>query len=325
MNTISILGSGAFGTALGVALSLAQRPITLWARNADTARTMEADRENRRRLPGVRFPPSLTVTADMDRACAADIILLAVPMQSLSQLLSVLEPPRGCALVACCKGIDLVKGVGPTALIAAEYPDAQPAILTGPSFAADIGRRLPTALTIACANAQTRLRLQTELATPVLRLYASRDPLGAELGGALKNVIALAAGITMGAGFGESARAAIITRGFAEMMRFAETTQAEPETLHGLSGFGDLILTSTSEKSRNYQAGLALGRGERLAEGVTVEGVATAAAVRRLAAERDVAMPLCDMVAAVTQSEVSIDEAAAALLSRPQRSEHTLL
>lgn len=321
MNDISILGSGAFGTALGVALSLHRTGVTLWARSGEAARDMRASRANPARLPGVHLPPNLTVTDDLAMALAAPTILLAVPMQSLCDLLEPVEPREGAALVACCKGIDLRRGLGPTAMIAALCPAAVPAVLTGPSFAQDIANRLPTALTVACEDAETGLRLQDELATPVLRIYVSHDPIGAELGGALKNVIALAAGITVGAGFGESARAAVITRGLSEMLHFARTTAAEPDTLLGLSGLGDLVLTATSEKSRNFQAGLALGRGERLPEGVTVEGVATAQAVRRLAAERGIPMPLATMVAAVTREEVSVKDAAAALLSRPPRHE----
>ncbi len=321
MSDISILGAGAFGTALGIALSHHGARVTLWARDADAVRTMTAERVNQRRLPDAPFPAGLAVSGDLEGMRGAGTILLAVPMQSLSGLLEAVRPDDGTALIACCKGVDLTSGLGPTGVIAAACPGAVPAVLTGPSFAKDIARMMPTALTLACSDAETGVRLQHQLSTPVLRLYLSRDVAGTELGGALKNVVALAAGISIGAGFGESARAAIITRGFAEMQRFAETTDADPDTLCGLSGLGDLTLTATSEASRNYTTGLALGRGGSVVEGQTVEGVSTAQAVERIAAERGVAMPLTAMVAAVTRGEVSVRDAAAALLSRPLKEE----
>ena len=321
MSDISVLGAGAFGTALAIALSHHGARVTLWARDARAVAEMTAGRVNARRLPGAPFPDALKVTGDLAAARTAGTMLLAVPMQSLSALLAGVDPAPGTRLVACCKGVDLATGLGPTGVIAAAAPERVPAVLTGPSFAKDIARMLPTALTLACRDPGAGVALQHLLATPVLRLYLSRDVTGAELGGALKNVVALAAGISIGAGFGESARAAIITRGFAEMQRFAETTEADPDTLCGLSGLGDLTLTATSEASRNYATGLALGRGEARADGVTVEGIATAQAVERLAAARGVAMPLTAMVSAVTRGEVSVREAAAALLARPLKEE----
>ncbi|WP_108659532.1 NAD(P)H-dependent glycerol-3-phosphate dehydrogenase [Acuticoccus kandeliae] len=321
MNDISVLGAGAFGTALAIALSHHGNRVRLWARDGAVAEAMAAERVNARRLPDAPFPDTLAVTDDLNEAVAAETLLLAVPMQALGGLLATVRPADGTALVACCKGVDLSTGLGPTGVIAAAAPGAVAAVLTGPSFASDIAHRLPTALTLACADATVGTRLQHSLSTSVLRLYLSRDTAGAELGGALKNVVALAAGITMGAGFGESARAAIITRGFAEMLRFAETTAADPDTLRGLSGFGDLTLTATSEKSRNYTTGLALGRGEPVPAGKTIEGIATAQAVARLAAKRGVPMPLTAMVVAVTRGEVSVEEAGAALLARPLKEE----
>lgn len=322
MSTVSVLGAGAFGTALAIALAQGGHRVTLWGRDAASMADLRAERVNRRRLPDAPLPPELALTADLAEAAHAPTLLLAVPMQSLNALLAEAGPDAGrAALVACCKGVDLATGLGPTGVIAAAAPQAVPAILTGPSFAADIARGLPTALTLACADAAVGARLQEDLATKVLRLYLSADPVGAELGGALKNVVALAAGITMGAGFGESARAAVVTRGFAEMQRFAETTSADPDTLCGLSGLGDLMLTATSQKSRNYASGLLLGRGEPIPSDRTVEGVATAQAVERLAAERGVPMPLTAMVAAMTRGDVSVSEAAAALLARPLKAE----
>lgn len=320
MSTVSVLGAGAFGTALAVALVQGGHRVTLWGRDRAAIAEMRLTRANQR-LPEATLPPDLDLTDVLAEAAAAPTALLAVPMQSLSALLAAARPQEGSALVACCKGVDLASGLGPTGLIAGAAPQATAAILTGPSFAADIAQGLPTALTLACADRAVGERLQLDLATKVVRLYLSPDPVGAELGGALKNVVALAAGITIGAGFGESARAAIVTRGFAEMQRFAATTSADPDTLCGLSGLGDLMLTATSEKSRNYTTGLLLGRGGSVPSNRTVEGVATAQAVDRLAAERGVAMPLTQMVAAVTRGHVSVREAAAALLARPLKSE----
>jgi len=349
MTAICVLGAGAFGTALAIALSSGGGAVRLWARDPEAVRLMDATRVNAARLPGVILPQSLEVTADLGAALSSRTVLLAVPMQSLAGLLALpaFDAVRGAPVtregardgegvragegeragedeprcfVACAKGVDLESGLGPTGVIAAACPGVVGAILTGPSFAADIARGLPTALTLACADPRAGAALQARLSTPQLRLYLSRDTVGAELGGALKNVVALAAGVAIGAGFGESARAAVITRGFAEIRRFAEVAGADPDTLNGLSGLGDLTLTATSESSRNYRAGLALGRGEGVPQGTT-EGVATAAAVARLAAARGIAMPLTAMVAALTRGEVSAGEAAAALLARPLKAE----
>lgn len=318
MTDIAILGAGAFGTALAIVLGT-EGPVTLWARSPDAARSLSETRENPR-LPGTELPPAVAVTADLEAAASAGILLLAVPMQSLGSLLQDLPRHTG-ALVACCKGVDLRTGLGPTGVIAASVPSAMPAILTGPSFAADIAGRLPTALTLACADSAAGRELQHRLATPVLRLYLGTDTTGAELGGALKNVVALAAGMAMGAGFGESARAAIITRGFAEMCRFAVGSGAQLETLSGLSGLGDLTLTAVSQKSRNYLTGLELGRGLPMTKDRTVEGVSTARAVAGLADERGIGMPLTHTVARVTGGELSVADARDELLARPLTTE----
>lgn len=253
----------------------------------------------------------------------AQIVLLAVPMQPLA---GVLEAHRemldGKTLVACCKGVDLTRLSGPSAVVAALCPAATPAVLTGPSFARDIARGLPTALTLAMAGPRAR-EVQTALSTASLRLYLSDDLIGAELGGALKNVIAIACGAVIGAGLGESARAAVMTRGFAEMTRLAAALGARPATLTGLSGFGDLALTCTSEQSRNYRTGLALGRGVPLDPALTVEGLATARAVARIATRRGLELPLSTLVAALAQNETSVAEATAALMARPLTEEHS--
>ncbi|NHX27434.1 NAD(P)H-dependent glycerol-3-phosphate dehydrogenase, partial [Escherichia coli] len=220
---IGIAGAGAFGTALAIALGRAGTPVTLWARDADHATRMQQTRRNAARLPGVDLPESVTVTAEIGDLGGLDAMLLAVPMQALAGFLADNRAVfDGLPLIACCKGISLQTGTGPTAIIAQACPASAAAILTGPSFAADIARGLPTALTLACADKTAGANMQALLSTPVLRLYRSPDTTGAELGGALKNVIAIASGIVIGAGLGDSARAATMTRGFAEMQRLAK-------------------------------------------------------------------------------------------------------
>ena len=317
--SVAILGAGAFGTALAV--TLAQNgPVTLWARDGVQAREMQAARQNTRRLPGVILPENVSVTAEIGAAMQADVILLAMPMQQMAGFLRAhVAPLNGKVLVACSKGIDLASGQGPSAVIAEACPDARPAVLTGPSFAADIARGLPTALTLATGADDPAL--QHQLSTPSLRLYRTTDLIGAELGGALKNVIAIAAGVVIGAGLGDSARAALMTRGFAEMVRLATALGARPETLAGLSGFGDLVLTCTSAQSRNFRYGQALGSDQPFDTATTVEGVATAKAVSILAQKRGIEMPVATMIAALTDRRITISEAVQALLSRPLKEE----
>jgi len=317
---ILICGAGAFGTALAV--TLAQNgPVTLWARDAEHADEMKATRRNERRLPGIDIPDAITVSSgDLpgdDAPC-----LLAMPTQTLGGFLQAHGAVlRGRALVACCKGMDLATGLGPTGLIAQTCPDATPAILTGPSFARDIALGLPTALTLACGDAEAGKALQSALSTPTLRLYRSTDTVGAELGGALKNVIAIGCGAVMGAGLGESARAALMTRGFAEMNRLAHALGARPETLAGLSGFGDLALTCTSAQSRNYRYGKSLGRGDAFDPAITVEGAATAHAVLERARALELDMPVTAAVVALVAGELRVREAVDMLLSRPLKEE----
>lgn len=322
MSDIAVIGAGAFGTALAVALARDGNKVVLWGRDTDQMVAMGSVRENTRALPGVTFPGSMAVIGDMAAISNAQTCLLAVPMQSLSGFLAGhAEHLAGKNLVACCKGVDLNLGLGPSAVITRALPAAKPAVLTGPSFAADIARGLPTALTLACADETRGEALQKQLSTSVLRLYSSPDVVGAELGGALKNVIAIAAGLVIGAEYGDSARAALMTRGFAEMQRFALASGARAETLAGLSGLGDLILTCTSDLSRNFRYGRTLGQGGKFDPTITVEGAATARAVDRLAEEKGIDMPITRMVTAVIDQRCSIADAAAVLFSRPLKKE----
>lgn len=318
---IAVVGAGAFGTALAVALS-SNGPILLWARDKDHTKEMLERRENTRRLPGVTLPENIELTSDTDALSNMDTVLIVIPAQKigawLTQNKTVLAGKR---LVACCKGIDLKTLKGPAAQIREIVPSAIPAVLTGPSFAIDIARHLPTALTLACADPIDGEYLQACLSTPTLRLYRTTDVIGAELGGALKNVIAIACGVCIGAGFGESARAALMTRGFSEMQRLGTALGAQPETLGGLSGFGDLALTCTSDKSRNYQFGLAIGQGASFDTSITVEGASTAAALQELAQSLSLDLPISNIVNGLCSGALDPETALITLLSRPLKEE----
>lgn len=316
---IGIAGAGAFGTALAVALAKAGRPVRLWARDPDQVRLMRETGRNDSALPGVELPGTVSVHLDIAEICGGDALLLTMPMQALGGALDTWPQIDGRQpLVACCKGVDLTTLRGPVAVIEARRPGAQAAMLTGPSFAADIARGLPTALTLAT---QEGAALQELLSTRTLRIYRTDDVIGAELGGALKNVVAIAAGTVIGAGLGDSARAALMTRGYAEMVRLAEALGARTETLSGLSGFGDLVLTCTSTQSRNFCFGCALGKGEAFDPQVTVEGVATARAVVKLAAGMGIDMPVTAMVDALALGKIALNDAIGQLMSRPLKQE----
>jgi glycerol-3-phosphate dehydrogenase (NAD(P)+) len=286
----------------------------LWARAG--ADEMQAARENTRRLPGHRFPDGLRVTGNLSDL-TSDLLLMAVPTQKLGEVTGLLSDRR-VTVVACSKGINRETGLSPSATIAADMPYATAGALTGPSFAEDIAAGLPTALTLAFADDAVGAEMQERLSTPVLRLYRTTDLIGAEVGGGLKNVIAIAAGVVIGAGLGESARAALMARGFAEMRRVAAAWGARDDTLAGLSGFGDLVLTCTSEKSRNYRHGLALAGARLLDPSATVEGAATA---EELSAHSDIDTPIADAVATLCRGEASVQDVIAALLNRPLKPE----
>lgn len=319
---VAVLGAGAFGTALAVTLARNGLAVTLWARDAGAAEELQRSRCNARRLPGVDLPDTVRVTHDMSDIDRSEAILLTVPMQELAAFLVRHGPDlAGRTLVGCAKGLDLATFRGSSAVIAQSCPASAVAILTGPSFAQDIARGLPTALTLACEGGETGARLQTLLSTPMLRLYRTTDVIGAELGGALKNVIAIGTGVVIGAGLGDSARASLLTRGFAEMNRLALALGARAETLAGLSGLGDLVLTCTSTQSRNFRFGVALGQSRDFDASVTVEGAATARAAEALANRLGIELPVTAMISALVDGRISVSEAAAQLMSRPLRQE----
>lgn len=319
--TVAVAGAGAFGTALAITLAR-KMPVTLWARRKDHAKEMQAHRVNAHRLPDCAFPDQLTVTAQLEEIADADVLLLAVPLQQLRGFLETAHPFLASqSLVACCKGIELDTGKSPVDIVIERVPDATVALMTGPSFATDIAQGLPTALTLACRDAQAGAALQSLLSTQTLRLYRSTDTTGAALGGALKNVVAIASGAAIGAGLGESARAALMTRGNAEMQRLALARGADPTTLSGLSGFGDLVLTCTSMQSRNYRLGVSIGSGSPFDPTITVEGAATARALAREADRNGLDLPIVKAVAALVENRLDVADAMSTLLSRSLKEE----
>ncbi|MGJ5177906.1 NAD(P)H-dependent glycerol-3-phosphate dehydrogenase [Bradyrhizobium oligotrophicum] len=320
--TISIIGAGAWGTALAAVAARAGRDVTLYARDADHAARIADARENPR-LPGIPLADSIVVTADLAAAARADAVLIVVPAQHLRGAVMHLAPllKHGTPVVACAKGIEHGTHKFMTEVIAEAAPHARPAILSGPSFADDVARGLPTAVTLAATDEPLAADLVQALGSPTFRPYHAADVRGVEIGGAAKNVLAIAAGIVAGRQLGASALAALTTRGFAELVRLGRAYGARSETLTGLSGLGDLILTCAGPQSRNFAAGLALGRGESLPAGKLAEGQYTAPVLVELAASRGVEMPVAQAVAAILAGAVTIDAAIEALMLRPFKAE----
>ena len=318
---IGVAGSGAFGTALAAALAQ-KTAVDLWSRSEAQVADINQNGRNSARLAQVDLPDNVRATTDFRTVANADVVLLAVPMQQMRGVLNenarLLQRKK---LVACCKGIELNTGEGPVTVISQEVPDAFAALLTGPSFASEIALGLPTAMTLACADTQAGVELQETLSTETIRLYRTTDTIGAEIGGALKNVMAIACGAVIGAGLGNSARAALMTRGYAEMLRMAVKMGARPETLAGLSGFGDLALTCTSEQSRNFRLGLAIGRGEAFDQTVTVEGAATARAVHDKCQSMKIEMPITESVVSLLDGKQTLKQVVSDLLNRSLKEE----
>jgi glycerol-3-phosphate dehydrogenase (NAD(P)+) len=323
--TIGIVGAGAWGTALAKVLASAQRPVILIARDAAIAADIARTRVNPR-LAGVHLDDTITVTSDLASVLEAAIVLVATPAQSLraavAELIPYLRPDT--PLVACAKGIEHGTGKFMTEIIAELAPSARPAILSGPSFADDVARGLPTAVTVAARDDAQAAQLAQQLRATAFRPYHTDDVKGVEIGGAAKNVLAIAAGIVAGRGLGDSAAAALTTRGFAELSRFGRALGARPETLTGLSGLGDLILSCSSSQSRNFSFGVALGRGEpatRAAHGKLAEGVFTAPVLVEMARANQVEMPIATAVTAILAGRITLDDAIESLLTRPLRAE----
>lgn len=312
---LGVVGAGAWGTALAVVAARAGNAVVLWGRDAARVAAMQVLRENRERLPGVVLPPAVTPVADLAALAGVRALLLAVPAQELRAVCGLLpaEPPP---LVICAKGLERASGLRLSEVILSRRPGASVAALSGPSFAAEVAKGLPAAVTLAAASLEEAGGLAARLASPGFRAYPSDDLLGVELAGALKNVVAIAAGVAMGKGLGENARAALVTRGLAEMGRLAAALGGRRETLMGLAGLGDLLLTATSLASRNTSFGFALARG-RVSTAGLAEGAFTAEAACRLAARAGVELPVAEAVRAVLAGEVAVEAAIEGLLARP--------
>lgn len=326
-NKIAVIGSGAWGTALGAVAALAGRQVTLWAREPEVVESINSKHENAGYLPGFTLPASIRATGDMAQAAQSDALLIGAPAQHLRSTLAMLKPHLSAKkpLVLCAKGIERDTHKLMTEVLVECLPDCEPAILSGPSFAKDVARNLPTAVTIA-AKLDVARALQEAFGHLTFRPYASDDLTGVALGGAAKNVYAIACGIVAGMGLGESARAALLSRSFAELCRLGEAMGARSETLMGLSGLGDLVLTATSASSRNYAFGLDVGKGlpreELYKPGRPLaEGIATAPALAARAHEHNVELPIAETTSEILQGKIALSEAIPRLMSRPLKTE----
>lgn len=321
-HSVAVIGAGAWGTALASVAARAGRDVILYARNAEAAARMTSTRENPK-LPGVSFDPRITLTSDVAAAARADMVLLATPAQNLREAVAALASHLAAAtpVIACAKGIERGTRKFMTEVIAEAAPNAVPAILSGPSFASDVASGLPTAVTLATKDESLASALVQALGSATFRPYHTSDVRGVEIGGAAKNVLAIAAGIVVGKHLGASAQAALTTRGFSELVRLGRACGARTETMSGLSGLGDLILTCSTPQSRNFSLGIALGRGERPSRDRLAEGEFTAPVLIELAASKNVDMPVSNAVAAILSGAVTIDEAIDNLLTRPFKAE----
>jgi glycerol-3-phosphate dehydrogenase (NAD(P)+) len=328
MKRAGVIGAGAWGTALAQVCARAGLDVTLWAREPEVVEAIRARRENALFLPGVALDPAIRAVGDLADLAGSDLILAVVPAQHLRATLATLAPHArpGLPVALCAKGIEQGTLKLMTEVLAETLPNAAPAVLSGPSFAGEVARGLPTAVTLAAADQGVGHDLVRAIATPTFRPYLASDMIGAEAGGAVKNVLAIACGIVEGRGLGRSAHAALITRGFSELTRLAVALGGHAETVAGLCGLGDLVLTCSSPQSRNMSVGLALGGGQSLAQALSgklsvAEGVASAPAVRALARKLGVDTPICEAVAGVLAGEQDVDAAIDGLLSRPLRTE----
>jgi glycerol-3-phosphate dehydrogenase (NAD(P)+) len=321
MSSILVIGGGAWGTALALQAHRAGARTTLWLRDPARAAALAATRANPR-LPGAALPGGIAITTDL--ATPAELRLLAIPAQHLRAVAAGL--PDGAPLVVCAKGIEAGTGLLPLQILAELHPGLGAVVLSGPNFAHEIAAGQPAASVIAGETAALRAEAAEVLGTPGFRLYGNDDPIGVQIGGAAKNVVAIAAGAVIGAGLGENARAALVTRGLAELARLSTALGGKAETIAGLSGLGDLLLTCTGPASRNYTLGYALGQGHALHHALAhstgvAEGAATAPALHVLATRHALDLPICTAVAHLVAGHTSLPQAIAALLARPRRDE----
>ncbi|MEX2453073.1 MAG: NAD(P)H-dependent glycerol-3-phosphate dehydrogenase [Rhodospirillaceae bacterium] len=322
------MGAGAWGTALSLAVRRAGGDAAIWAFEREVADEINTAHRNEAFLPGVDIDPAIRATGDIDEAARAEALLLAVPAQHLRRTLAPLAGtlPAATPLVICSKGIEQETGALMSEAASALFPDNPVMVLSGPTFASEVAAGLPTAVTLAATDIEAAARLAARLGSDAFRPYSSDDVVGAQIGGAIKNVLAIACGIAAGRGLGDNARAALITRGLAELTRLCVAKGGRAETMMGLSGLGDLVLTCTSPQSRNYSLGEALGAGRSLDEVLgerrsVAEGVFTASAAAALAGTLGIDMPITEAVDAILNRGADIDRVIAALLSRPLRAE----
>ncbi len=323
-----VIGAGAWGTALAQTLADCGRNVTIWGFEQECVNTINELNENKLYLPGVKLNPKIKASNKFDDLAKSQAILAVAPAQHMRKILSQFAPfaADGLPIILCSKGIEISTLSLMSDVLEQVIPKAETLVLSGPSFAIDVAQGLPTAVTLACNNKELGESLSKAISSPTFRSYLSTDIFGAEIGGAVKNVLAIACGMVLGKGLGKSAHAALIARGFAEMTRLGVALGAKAETLTGLCGLGDLVLTCSSEQSRNMSCGLRLGRGESIdkilsSRNAVTEGVATAPALEKLAKNAGVEMPICQAVADIIAGRLELDEAINALLSRPQRQE----
>ncbi|MFO7297979.1 MAG: NAD(P)H-dependent glycerol-3-phosphate dehydrogenase [Pseudomonadota bacterium] len=325
---VGVIGAGAWGTALALVAARAGHRVTLWARGAETSREINVTRENKARLPGITLPEEISATSTPEDLAACELVMIATPAQAMREVMGGFRPhlQPGTSAVITAKGIEQGTSQFLADVLRETCPALEPMILSGPSFAGDVARQLPTAVTLAARSLELARPVAEALSSPTFRPYISDDLVGVQIGGAVKNVLAIACGIVTGHGLGESARAALIARAFAELSRFGTALGARRETLTGLSGLGDLVLTCSSAQSRNFRLGLALGQGQSVeaatasAGGVT-EGAYTAEAVVSIADSRGIDVPVSAAVHAILQGRLSIPQAVSALMQRPLKAE----
>ncbi len=322
---IGVIGAGAWGAALAQVLSEDQDELLLWAREPEVVDQINRTHENKSFLPGHRLRDNIRATQDLDAMAACDVLMLVTPAQHLRATLQAL-PDSGAALILCCKGIEARSRLLLSEVAKIVRPDNDLAVLSGPTFAHEVAQGLPTALTLACESEALWDRLKPLIAKPSFRPYYSDDVVGAEIGGAVKNVLAIGCGVVDGAGLGQNARASLISRGFAEMLRYGAARGARADTLAGLCGLGDLVLTCSSTSSRNFSLGRGLGEGQSsetlLSDRTTVaEGASTAPVLQQDARARQVDMPIVDAVCALLAGKADVQSVVTQLMKRPLVSE----